>query len=39
MVVDCDTPERAAEIAASVPDARFAAVEVHPIMGTSGEEM
>ncbi|TDD76197.1 YciI family protein [Actinomadura darangshiensis] len=39
MVVECDTPERAAEIAASVPDARYAAVEVRPIMSTGGEEM
>ncbi|MEV1178676.1 YciI family protein [Nonomuraea sp. NPDC049784] len=39
LVVDCESPERAAEIAACVPDARFAAVEVHPIMDTSGEEM
>jgi hypothetical protein len=39
LVVDCESPERAKEIAASIPDARFAAVEVHPIMDTSGEEM
>jgi hypothetical protein len=39
LVVDCESPERAAQIAASVPDAQFAAVEVHPIMDTSGEEM
>jgi hypothetical protein len=38
-VVDCESPERAAEIAARMPDARFAAVEVHPIMGASGTEM
>jgi hypothetical protein len=38
-VVDCDSPERAAEIAARFPDARFAAVEVHPIMDMSGQEM
>jgi hypothetical protein len=38
-VLDCDGPERAAEIAARFPDARFAAVEVHPIMSTSGQEM
>jgi hypothetical protein len=36
---DCESPERAQEIAASIPDARFAAVEVHPIMETSGQEM
>ena len=38
-VIDCDTPERAAEIAARFPDARFAAVELRPIMNTSGQEM
>jgi hypothetical protein len=38
-VLDCETPERAAEIAASFPDARLTAVEVRPIMGTGGEEM
>lgn len=38
-VVDCDSPERATEIAARFPDARFAAVEVRPIMGMSGQEM
>ncbi|MEU8801841.1 YciI family protein [Spirillospora sp. NPDC048819] len=38
-VVDCDSPERAAEIAARFPDARFAGVEVRPIMGMSGQEM
>jgi hypothetical protein len=39
LVVDCESPERATEIAASIPDARFAAVEVRPIMDMSGEEM
>jgi hypothetical protein len=38
-VVDCDSPERAAEIASRFPDARFAAVEVRPIMDMSGQEM
>lgn len=38
-VVDCDSPERATEIAARFPDARFAAVEVRPIMEMSGQEM
>ena len=38
-VVDCDSPERATEIAARFPDALFAAVEVRPIMDTSGQEM
>jgi hypothetical protein len=34
-MVDCESPERAKEIAACIPDARFAAVEVRPIMDTS----
>ena len=34
-VVECDSPERAAEIAARFPDASFAAVEVRPIVATS----
>jgi hypothetical protein len=38
-VVDCDTPERAAEIAACFPDARFGGVEVRPIMDYAGQEM
>lgn len=38
-VVDCDSPERATEIASRFPDARFAAVEVRPIMDMSGQEM
>ena len=38
-MVDCDSPERATEIAARFPDARFAAVEVRPIMDMSGQEM
>lgn len=38
-VLDCDSPERAAEIAAKFPDAQFTAVEVRPIMDTSGQEM
>jgi hypothetical protein len=38
-VVDCDGLERATEIAARFPDARFAAVEVRPLMDPSGQEM
>lgn len=38
-VLDCATPERAEEIAARFPDARFSAVELRPIMGSSGQEM
>jgi hypothetical protein len=36
LIVDCDTPERATEIAARWPNARFAAMEVRPIMNTGG---
>jgi hypothetical protein len=39
VVVDCDSLERAVEIAARFPDARFAAVEVRPIMDMSDHEM
>jgi len=39
LVLDCESPERAREIAARIPDARFAAVEVHSIMASSGQEM
>jgi hypothetical protein len=38
-LVDCESLERASEIAARFPDARFAAVEVRPIMDLSGQEM
>jgi hypothetical protein len=40
-VVDCETPERAVEIALRFPDARLSstAIEVRPIMGVSGQEM
>ena len=31
LLVDCASPERAAQIAARIPDARFGAVEVHPV--------
>jgi hypothetical protein len=39
LIVECDTPERATEIAARWPNARFCAMEVRPIMDTSGAEM
>lgn len=39
LVVDCENPQRVREIAARIPDARFAVVEVHPIMDTSGQEL
>ncbi|MFC6015821.1 YciI family protein [Plantactinospora solaniradicis] len=35
-VLDCESLERATEIAARFPDARFGAVEVRPIMEISG---
>ncbi|HEX6683336.1 MAG TPA: YciI family protein [Candidatus Limnocylindrales bacterium] len=35
-IVECDTAERAEQIAARFPDARFGAVEVRPIMGAQG---
>ncbi|HZA79502.1 MAG TPA: YciI family protein [Acidimicrobiales bacterium] len=38
-VVDCETVERVNELAAMVPDARFAAVEVRPVMEDAGLEM
>ncbi|TMR94777.1 YciI family protein [Nonomuraea basaltis] len=38
-VIDCENAERAMEIASRFPDARFAGVEVRPMMSSSGEEM
>jgi hypothetical protein len=38
-MVECESPERAIEIATRWPDARYAAMEVRPIMDTAGEEM
>ncbi|WP_116045031.1 YciI family protein [Amycolatopsis palatopharyngis] len=38
-VIDCETPERATEIASRFPDARDCAVEVRPIMEIAGMEM
>ncbi|MDT0447014.1 YciI family protein [Streptomyces johnsoniae] len=38
-MLDCESPERAAEVAARFPDARLSAVEVRPIMDGSGQEM
>ena len=39
LVVDCEGPERAVEIAARWPNARFCAMEVRPIMEEAGTEM
>jgi hypothetical protein len=38
-VIDCDGIERATEVAARFPDARFGGVEIRPIMSTAGLEM
>lgn len=37
-LVDCESRERAAELATLIPDARFAALEVRPLMNTDGAE-
>jgi hypothetical protein len=39
MIVDCESAERAAEIAALWPSSRFAPIEVRPFMEQSGTEM
>jgi hypothetical protein len=39
LIVDCESPERAAEIAARWPNARYCAMEVRPIMEAAGTEM
>jgi hypothetical protein len=39
LVLDCDSAERAAEIAARFPGARCVAVELRPVMNPSGQEM
>lgn len=36
---ECETPERAIEIAARWPDARYWAVELRPLMQAGGSEM
>jgi hypothetical protein len=38
-VVDCESVERAAELAAQMPEARFSGVEVRPVMESGGMEM
>jgi hypothetical protein len=38
-LVDCDSVERAVEIAARVPEAMFGLVEVRPVMELGGEPM
>lgn len=39
LILECETPERAVEIATRWPDAKYFAMEVRPIMDTSGMEM
>jgi hypothetical protein len=40
LIVDCETPERATEIAVRWPNARFAAMEVRPFMtGKAGQDI
>ena len=38
-IVDCATPERAEEIASRFPDARFAGVEIRPLMDGTAEDL
>lgn len=38
-IVDCATPERAEQIASRFPDARFAGVEVRPLMDGTAEDL
>jgi hypothetical protein len=39
LLVDCESPERAVEIAASWPDAKYFAMEVRPLMHQSGADL
>jgi hypothetical protein len=39
LIVECETHERALEIAAHWPDARYFGMEVRPLMSATGEEM
>ena len=39
LIVDCESIERATEIATRWPNARFAAMEVRPIMEQSGDDV
>jgi hypothetical protein len=38
-VVECETVERAGELAAQIPDAQYTAIEVRPVMDAGGLEM
>ncbi|MDI1462054.1 YciI family protein [Catellatospora sp. KI3] len=37
--IEAETPERAYELAGKIPDAKYFAIEVRPIMASSGLEM
>jgi hypothetical protein len=39
LIVDCESAERATEIASRWPNARFAAMEVRPIMEQGGDDV
>ena len=39
LILECETPERAVDVAARFPSSRFHPLEVRPIMEPSGEEM
>jgi hypothetical protein len=39
LIVDCETSERAVEIAARWPSARFAPIEVRPILDVGGADV
>jgi len=38
-IVDCETADRANELAARIPDAELTAIEVRPVMESTGLEM
>jgi hypothetical protein len=38
-VVDCESVDRAVELAGQIPDGRFTGIEVRPVMEASGLEM
>ncbi|HVV21635.1 MAG TPA: YciI family protein [Pseudonocardiaceae bacterium] len=38
-LVDCDSRERAIELAAMIPDAAFSALEVRPLMSENGSDL
>lgn len=38
LIVECETPARALEIATSWPDARYFGMEIRPLMHESGQE-